>query len=101
MTYPSGWQAGPVAAPKSMWLGLAALVLGLLGCALPLAPFDLTGVRAYIALPFALPGFALGIIGLIGRRRGKAFAAVGLFLCMLALGLTALMVFDTVRGLGS
>lgn len=80
--------AGPA---KGVWLAVASVILGALGCVLPLTPFNLDGVRTYIALPFAVPGLAAGILGLTGGRRGKAVAIVGTVLCGIAVALSAVM----------
>ncbi|GLZ28631.1 hypothetical protein Lesp02_08210 [Lentzea sp. NBRC 105346] len=77
--------------PQGPWFGLAAVVLGLLGCVVPLLPIDLTNIRFFIALPFAAAGFVFAIVGLTGRRRGKALAAVGVVLSLLALTLGMIM----------
>jgi hypothetical protein len=71
---------------------VAAVVLGLLGCVLPLLPMDLTGVRPFIGLPFGLTGLAAAAVGCTGRRRGKPLAAVGAILCVVALLIGAVMV---------
>ncbi|GGS58452.1 hypothetical protein [Actinokineospora fastidiosa] len=87
--------AGPAAAPsdpaKGAGLGVLAVVLGAIGCLLLVAPFALTGTRAYLALGFALPGLALGIAGSTGRRRGNALAVAGSILGGIALGLAVIM----------
>ncbi|TCO55868.1 DUF308 domain-containing protein [Actinocrispum wychmicini] len=73
------------------WLGIAAVVLGGFAVVLPLAPADLTGLRAWIGLPFALPGLLAGLAGLSGRRRGKDFAVTGTILCVIATVLAIIM----------
>jgi hypothetical protein len=75
-------------------LGVLAFVLGLVALVAPFLPIDMTGFRQYAAFPFALPGVGLAIAGLIGARRGKPLAAVGAVLCVLALGIGAIMVFN-------
>lgn len=87
---------GPVPPPKGPGLGLAALVLGLLGLVLPLLPVDMTGFRAYVALPFGLAGLTLGVLGCVGRRRGKPVAAIGAVLSFLALVAGMIMVANQV-----
>jgi hypothetical protein len=82
--YPQPWVEAP---PKGVALAVAALVLGLLGCVLPLLPVDMTGVRAYVAFPFGVAGLALGVVGCVGRRRGKPLAAIGAGLSVVALAL--------------
>ena len=72
-----------------------AVILGVAGCVLPLTPFNLDHVRAYIALPFALPGLVVGIIGCTGRRRGTALAVTGSILSVIALGMTAVMLIPS------
>jgi hypothetical protein len=81
----------PIDPAKGRWLAIVAVILGVLGCVLPLAPVDLTGVRGYLPLVFGLPGLVVGIIGCTGRRRGKALAAVGSVLCVIAIVLAAIM----------
>lgn len=91
--YPQPWPGpGPAAPPKGVALAVAALVLGLLGCVLPLLPVDLTGVRAYVPFPFGLAGLVLGVLGCVGHRRGKPLAAIGVALSVLALALGMIMV---------
>jgi hypothetical protein len=69
---------------KGPGLGVAALLLGLLGVVATFLPMDLTGVRPYVAWAFGLPGFVVAILGLLGDRRGKAFAVAGALLSLLA-----------------
>ncbi|EOD63142.1 hypothetical protein [Amycolatopsis vancoresmycina] len=89
--YPAPWDA-PAERPKGPWLAVAAVVLGGLGCVVPLLPIDLTGVRAFVAFPFALPGLVSGVLGCVGRRQAKALAVVGVVLSGLALLLGVIMV---------
>ncbi|SMC91608.1 hypothetical protein [Lentzea albidocapillata] len=70
--------------PKGPGLGVAALVLGLLGVVVTFLPMNLDGVRPYSAWAFGLPGFVVAILGLLGNRRGKAFAVAGALLSLLA-----------------
>ncbi|WP_162834492.1 hypothetical protein [Amycolatopsis circi] len=85
-------QSWPAPAPANgVWLGVAALVLGILGCVLPLLPIDLTGIRAYLALPFGLAGLACGLVGVIGQRTGKPVSAVGIAVSAIALVLGVIM----------
>ncbi len=72
-----GTRRGPV-------LGVLALVLGLVGVVATFLPIDLTGVRAYLAWTFGLPGFVIAILGLLGDRRGKPLAVAGALLSLLA-----------------
>ena len=69
---------------KGPWLGVAALVLGLLGVVATFLPMDLSGVRHYVAWLFGLPGFVLAIFGLLGNRSGKPFAVIGALLSLFA-----------------
>ncbi|GAA4525958.1 hypothetical protein [Amycolatopsis samaneae] len=96
----AGWPGGPPPAdrPQGMGYAVAALVLGLCACVAPLLPVDLTGVRAYVAFPPGVVGVALGIIGCLGARRGKALAIVGMVLCGIGMLLGVIMVANlTVR----
>jgi hypothetical protein len=94
---PAGQTAAMAPPPPSTsakgapWYGIAAVVLGGFAVVLPLAPADLTGLRAWIALPFALPGLLAGLIGLTGHRRGKEFAVTGTILCVIATVLATIM----------
>lgn len=93
-----GWPGGPPPAPPSgPGFAVAAMVLGLIGLVLPFLPVDLSGVRQFIALPFALPGLVLAIIGCIGPRKGKPLAVVGGIVSGLALILEAIMLFNYLR----
>lgn len=89
--------ATPVGPANGMWFGVVALVLGVLACGLPLAPFDLTGVRPYIALAPGLPGIAIGLMGATGRVRGRALAVTGLVLCGFGLVMSAIMVLNSMN----
>ncbi|HEY2058610.1 MAG TPA: hypothetical protein VGH57_09605 [Amycolatopsis sp.] len=75
---------------------VAALVFGLLGCVIPLLPINLDQVRLYTPFPSAVAGLSLAIVGLVGRRRGKAVAVVGAILAVIALALGTIMVGNTV-----
>ncbi|WP_091619563.1 hypothetical protein [Amycolatopsis saalfeldensis] len=75
---------------------MASLVLGLLACVVPLLPVNLDQVRAYTPFPLAVAGLALAVVGLVGRRRGKAVAVVGAILSVIALALGTIMVGNTV-----
>ncbi|MFD2472747.1 hypothetical protein [Amycolatopsis silviterrae] len=95
--YPPVYPPAPAPA-NGVWLGTAALVLGLLGCVVPLLPIDLTGIRAYLALPFGLAGLACGIAGLVGRRTGKPLSATGVAVSAIALVLGVVMLGNLVAG---
>ena len=82
----------PVGRPaRSAVLGVLALLVGLAALAAPFLPMDRTGFRQYVALPLAVPGIALAAAGLIGKRRGKPAAAIGLLLSALAFAIGAYM----------
>ena len=89
-----GWPGGPapVEPPKSAGVAAAALVLSVIGCVVWLLPINLDTIRAYTPLPFAVPGLALAIVALSGRRRGKPMAAVGVALSCVAITLSLMMV---------
>ncbi|TCC65484.1 hypothetical protein E0H73_00615 [Kribbella pittospori] len=78
--------------PKGAGLGVAALIVGLLGCVVPLLPMNMDGIRAYTPIPFAVLGILLAVLGCIGRRRGKALAVVGWMLSVLALIMGLIMI---------
>jgi hypothetical protein len=89
------WQAHAPASGRtkgSALPGVLAFVLGLVALVAPFLPMDMTGFRQYAAFPFALPGIGLAIAGLIGARSGKPLAVVGAVLCVLALGIGAVMI---------
>ncbi|WP_433733013.1 DUF4190 domain-containing protein [Nocardia sp. CA-129566] len=96
--YPSGagWQGGPQPTDQRQGVGpaVAALILGIVGCLLPFLPIDLTGVRPFIGLPFAMAGLVLGIVGCTGRRRGKALAVTGMILSAIALAVEFIMIVN-------
>lgn len=81
----------PAARPRGFVLGAVALILGLLGCVVPLLPLDLTTERPYLPFPFALPGLVLAIAGCTGRRRGLPLAVAGAILSALALAIGTIM----------
>ncbi|QFU92045.1 hypothetical protein [Amycolatopsis sp. YIM 10] len=87
--WPGGLQPAP---PKGPGFAVAALLLGLLGLVLPFIPADLTGIRQYVGLPFAVAGLALGVIGCIGRRRGLPVAVIAVIVSTIALGIGLFMV---------
>ncbi|GIG66537.1 hypothetical protein Pen01_28320 [Phytomonospora endophytica] len=71
---------------------MASVVLAFLGIVLPFLPIDLTGVRAFIALPLGLAGLAAAIVGLTGNRRGRPVAVAGIVLSVLVAALGAWMI---------
>lgn len=81
----------PAIPPAGTGFGVVALVLGGLGCLLPLLPFPLGDAQSWISLPFALPGLVIGIVGTNGHRRGNVWAIVGSIVCTVAVGLSAVM----------
>jgi len=81
----------PVDPAKGTGFGVVAVVLGGLGCLLPLVPFDLGDTRLWISLPFVLPGLVIGLVGCTGLRRGNALAVAGSILCTVAIGLSAVL----------
>lgn len=87
---------GPQAPPKGPLLGLLALILGVLGGVATFLPIDLTGVRAYVAWAFGLPGIVIAAVGLLGHRRGKPMAAIGALLSLLALVIGAIAIGNVV-----
>lgn len=91
-TAPVAVEPPPVDPGKGTGFGVVALVLGGLGCVLPLVPFDLADARAWISLPFALPGLVLGVLGCTGVRRGNAWSIAGSVLCAIAVGLSAVLI---------
>ncbi|MCG3757201.1 hypothetical protein [Amycolatopsis sp. Poz14] len=96
--YP-GYAPYPLPAPANgVWLGVSSLVLGVLGCVVPLLPIDLTGIRAYLALPFGLAGLAFGLVGVVGRRTGKPVSGVGIGVSAIALVLGVIMLGNQVAG---
>jgi hypothetical protein len=88
---PSGSPAGK-AAKGSGLPAVAALILSVAGLVVPFLPMAMEGYRQYTAFPFALPGFALAIVGLTGRRRAQPLAAIGAMVSVLALGIGGYMV---------
>ena len=97
------WPGGPSPAGprKGFGLPLITAILGLVGLVLPFFPWDFAhfapdalNMRAYIALPFALPGFALAIVSLNQRRRGLPLAVVGLTSSALALLVELIMAIN-------
>lgn len=85
----------PPAAAKGAWIGVVSVFFGALGCLLPLAPMDLTGVRPYLPLLFGLPGLVFGIVGLAGNRGGRAWAVSGTLVSGIAVVLAAVMLIGT------
>ncbi|HWM36723.1 MAG TPA: hypothetical protein VNS49_06355 [Streptomyces sp.] len=82
----------PADRTRGVGLAVAAVILGLLACVLPLLPINLDLVRQYAAFPPALGGLVLAIGGCTGGRRGKPLAVAGVILCVLALVLGGAMV---------
>jgi hypothetical protein len=78
--------------PLGPGLAIAALLLGLLACTLPLLPFNLDRWRQFVAFPPALGGLVLAIGACTGHRRAKPLAVVALVVCVLGVGMTAFMV---------
>jgi hypothetical protein len=90
--------AGPAAqgvqpaGPQGGWgLAVAAIVLGVVSCAVPLHPFNIF-IGSYgpedlrvLGLPLAIAGLVVGIGGCSGLRKGKALAASGVFVSCLGL----------------
>ncbi len=97
---PSAGAPAPAGPRKGPWPALAALVLGLIGVLLPLSPSDVEhtfpidagNTRPILAFVFGLPGLALAVLGLTGRRRGLALAVVGITLSGLAVLVGLIMV---------
>ena len=80
-------------ASKSSVLGLTALVLGLVAVVVPFLPMDMSGFRRYVGLGGGLIVLVVAVLGLMGDRRGKPMAAIGLMLGLLAVLVSALMFF--------
>jgi hypothetical protein len=78
--------------PLGPSLAIAALLLGLLACTLPLLPFNLDRWRQFVAFPPALGGLVLAIGACTGHRRAKPLAVVALVVCVLGVGMTVFMV---------
>jgi hypothetical protein len=87
----------PVEPGRSTGFGVVALVLGGLGGVIPFLPADLGDARAWLPLPFALLGLAVGIFGTSGPRRGNAWATVGAVVCTIAVGLSTVMLIAAPR----
>lgn len=81
----------PVDRPKGFGAAVAAVVLGIAGCVLPLLPIDLTGVRPYVGLPSGAGGIILAVLAYNGHSRGKPLAVTGAVLSALALVLWMIM----------
>lgn len=94
----AGWPGGapPMPRPQGAGLAVVALVLGVLGCALPLLPMDLTGVRPWLPVPFGVAGLVFGILGCTGYRRGRPVAVLGVVLSVLAVVLGMIMISDRI-----
>ncbi|QUQ63318.1 hypothetical protein [Kutzneria sp. CA-103260] len=80
--------AGPATGPG---LAVVSLLLGLVGSVVWLLPINLDPGRHYLPIPFGVGGLVLGIVGLVGNRKGKPTAAVGVILSVIALILGILM----------
>ncbi|MET9632667.1 hypothetical protein ABZX92_34955 [Lentzea sp. NPDC006480] len=76
---------------KSPVLGLTALVLGLVAVVVPFLPMNMTGFRRYVGLVGGLIVLVVAVLGLVGDRRGKPMAAIGLLLGLLAVLVSAMM----------
>ncbi|MEU0502020.1 protein kinase [Nocardia sp. NPDC005998] len=86
----AGWQHGrqPIDQRQGMGPAVAAVLLSILGCVVPLQPWiDLTGMRAFVGLPFGIAALVLGIVGCTGQRRGKVLAVAGMILSAIALAI--------------
>lgn len=70
---------------------VTAFVLGLIGLVLPFLPFDLSGVRGVIGLPFGVLGLFFAIAGCTGARRAKPLAVAAVVLCCLVLAVQLVM----------
>ncbi|GAA1574622.1 hypothetical protein GCM10009804_34280 [Kribbella hippodromi] len=88
------WAAVPGARERvgSAVFGALALLVGLAAVVAPFVPADMTGFRQYAAVPFALTGIGLAVVGLTGRRAGKPLAVVGAAFSVLALAISLYMV---------
>lgn len=93
MSYGPSPQTAP---PKGPLLGLTALVLGLLSVVVPFLPVNLDLVRPYVAFVFAFPALVVACFGLLGNRRGKPMAAIGVMLSLLGLLIGAIMIGNLV-----
>ncbi|WP_326837787.1 hypothetical protein VSH64_23380 [Amycolatopsis rhabdoformis] len=82
-------QQGP---QKNAAPGVLALVCGILGVVVPILPFPLDNVRAWIAFPFAVAALGLGAVGCGARRPTKALAVIGIVFGVLALVIGVIMV---------
>jgi hypothetical protein len=71
--------------PKGPLLGVLALILGAFAVVVTFLPINLDLVRPYVAFLFGLPALVVAFFGLLGNRRGKAMAAIGMLLSLLAL----------------
>ncbi|SER15576.1 hypothetical protein SAMN05216188_108127 [Lentzea xinjiangensis] len=77
-------------------LGVLALCLGVAGVVVTFLPVDLTGTRAYLAWVFGLPGLVVAVFGLLGDRAGKAMAAIGAVLSLLAVAIGVITIGNVV-----
>ncbi len=82
----------PVDPPLGFGLAVAAVIIGLFSCVLPLLPIDALTERHYVGIPSALGGLYLAVLGCTGRRRGKPLAVTGAVLSGLGLAIGVWMV---------
>ncbi|QRP48268.1 hypothetical protein [Amycolatopsis sp. FDAARGOS 1241] len=77
-------------------LGIVALVVPFLPVAMDDARVGVLDLRSWIALPFAVPGLALGVVACLGRRRMKALAVIGIVFAALAVVVALIMIANRV-----
>lgn len=85
-----------MSSPKGALLGVLALILGAFAVVVTFLPIDLDLVRPYVAFLFGLPALVVACFGLLGNRRGKAMAAIGALLSLLALLIGAIAMANVV-----
>ncbi|MFI5610585.1 hypothetical protein [Amycolatopsis sp. NPDC051903] len=95
-----GMHPGP---EKSVAPAVLAFALGIVALVVPFLPIAMDervggglDVRSWIALPFALPALALGIVACLGRRRMKALAVIGIVFAALAAVVALIMIANRV-----